>query len=73
VALRKCIDTGIDVLEHVGCGLPKMRSFECFAPYRRTLPCWPFYYRAVDPALASQLARPEVWDPSTFDGDASFD
>ena len=72
-ALRRCSDEGFHVLEHVGCGLPKMRSFERFAPYRRKLPCWPFYYRTADPILGSQLARPEVWDPSTYDGDASYD
>jgi hypothetical protein len=72
-ALRKCIAEDYHVLEHLGCGLPKMRSFERFAPYRRKLPCWPFYYRAADPTLASQLTRPEAWDPSAYDGDASYD
>lgn len=72
-ALARCAAEGHDVLEHVGCGLPRMRDFDRFAPYRRQLPCWPFYYRAVDPALHSQLAQPEFWSPSTFDGDASFE
>ena len=34
---------------------------------------WRFYFRAADPAIHADLSRPEVWDPSTFDGDASFD
>ena len=72
-ALRKCAAADIYVLEHLGCGLPKTRIFDQFAPYRRKLPCWPFYYRAADPALHAELAQPEVWDPSTFDGDASID
>jgi hypothetical protein len=72
-ALRRCVEEGVHVLEHLGSGLPKLRSFDRFAPYRRTLPCWPFYYRAADPTIDAQLARPEVWDPSVFDGDASFD
>jgi hypothetical protein len=72
-ALQRCAATGLFALEHVGCGLPKMRAFDRWAPYRRKLPCWPFYYRAAEPALHSELALPTVWDPSTFDGDASFD
>jgi len=72
-ALDRCAAEGCQVLEHLGCGLPHMRDFDRFAPYRRRLPCWPFYYRAADPALHAQLARPDCWAPSTFDGDASFE
>ena len=31
------------------------------------------YAHAPDPVLDSVLRRPEVWDPSMFDGDASFE
>jgi hypothetical protein len=72
-ALRRCAAEGFYVLEHLGCGLPKMRTFDDFAPYRRKLPNWPFYYHAADPALGVELRRPEAWAPSTFDGDASID
>ena len=72
-ALDRCKAENMYALEHVGCGLPKMRAFDSFAPYRRKLPCWPFYYRAADPAIQAALSRPTVWDPSTFDGDASFE
>ena len=72
-ALRRCAAEGIHVLEHLGCGLPKMRSFDHFAPYRRKRSNWPFYYHAADPSLAAEFRRPEAWDPSTFDGDASID
>lgn len=71
-ALKRCAAEGIYVLEHLGCGLPKMHSFDRFAPYRRRLPCWKYYYKGADPALDAELARPEVWDPSAFDGDASI-
>ena len=71
-ALQQCAAQGFDVLEHHGCGLPKMRSFDQFARYRWKLPSWPFYYHAANPELAAELRRPEVWDPSTFDGDASI-
>jgi hypothetical protein len=72
-ALARCAAEGFYVLEHLGCGLPKTRSFDDFAPYRRKHPNWPFYYRAADPALAAELRRPEAWEPSTYDGDASID
>jgi hypothetical protein len=72
-ALRRCAAEGFYVLEHLGCGLPSMRSFDQFAPHRHRRSNWPFYYQAADPALAAELSRPEVWQPSSYDGDASFE
>jgi hypothetical protein len=72
-ALGRCAAEGFHVLEHLGCGLPGMRGFDRFAPHRYRRSSWPFYYHAADPALAAELSRPEVWQPSRFDGDASFD
>ena len=72
-ALRRCAAEGIDVLDHLGCGLPKMRRLDELAPYRRKLTHWPFYYRATEPALHAELSQAQVWDPSSFDGDASFE
>ena len=72
-ALERCAAEDFYVLEHHGCGLPKMAGFDRVAPYRRKLPNWPCFYHAVDPALAADLRRPEVWDPSAYDGDASFE
>ncbi len=71
-ALARCRAEKIHSLEHVGCALPKMTAFDQYAPYRRKLPAWPFYYCATDPALNETLRDPAVWDPSTFDGDASL-
>ncbi len=71
-ALRRCVADRIHVLEHVGADLPKMQRFDCFAPYRRKLGSWPFFYQAVAPALDAALRTPEVWDPSAFDGDSSL-
>lgn len=71
-ALRRCAVEGIDVLEHHGCGLPKMRAFDQFAPYYRKLQAWSSYAHAADPALDAELRNPQVWDPSTYDGDASL-
>lgn len=72
-ALQLCAQEKIDLLEHQGTGLPKMRAFDAYAPYRRKLKSWPFYYHAADPALDTELRRPERWDPSAYDGDTSFE
>jgi hypothetical protein len=72
-ALDGCAATGASVLEYWGAGLPKTRSLDAYAPYSHGLACWPFYYRTNDAALATELARAEVWDPSMFDGQAPLD
>ena len=72
LALRRAAAAGAVMLEHHGCGLPKMRSFDAFAPYRATKPAWSFYYVPLDPALAGRLAEPDTWDPSEYDGDSSY-
>ena len=48
-AIARCRRERIHTLEHVGCGLPKMRTFDALAPYRRKLPAWPYYFKAADP------------------------
>jgi hypothetical protein len=71
-ARRRGTAERIHVLEHVGCRLQKMKSFDRLAPYRRKLLAWPFYFSAADPALNTELRNPQAWDPSAFDGDASL-
>ena len=73
VALQRCANENLLVLEQVGCGVPKHASFDDYAPYRRKLRSWCYYFRAADPAIHAELSRPEVWDPSMFDGDAHFE
>lgn len=70
--LRRCAAEGNHILEHHGCGLKRMRVFDEIAPYRAKKPAWSFYYHAADAALGIELDDPEVWDPSEFDGDASY-
>jgi hypothetical protein len=72
VALTGYERSGAHILEMLGSGLPKMRSFEKFARAGADKP-WSFYYHSVDTSLATVLRRPEVWDASGFDGDASLD
>jgi len=71
-AVRRCAAEGIHVLEYLGGGLPKTAAIDRHAPYRRKLQAWPFYYKAVDPKVEAALQKPEVWDPSAFDGDTSL-
>jgi hypothetical protein len=71
-AAERCTHDGIGLLEHNGCDIPKMQGFDRFAPYRITKAAWSFYFRSSDPALAAELAQPAVWDPSEYDGDASY-
>jgi len=72
-ARRRCIDEGIHMFEHFGCNLPKMSAFDNFAPYRRRQSYWPFFFQTADPTLHAQLASPVPWDPSSYDGDSSFE
>jgi hypothetical protein len=71
-ALRRCIAEGVFVLDKPGLGIPKMRAFDEFAPYRQKQN-WPLFYRAVDSALDAELRQPRFWDPSEYDGDASLE
>lgn len=72
LALRRCVAEKASVLDRPGVGLPKMRVFDEYAPYRAKQ-TWPFFYRAVDPGLAAQLRQSKHWDPSAYDGDASIE
>jgi hypothetical protein len=72
-ALRLCTASGMFILEHLGCGVPKMRAVDERAPYRHKLQNWKFFYLAVDPQIDAQLRDAAFWDPSAFDGDASFE
>jgi hypothetical protein len=71
VALRRCVADGVCVLDKSGLGLPQTRAFDEAAPYRRRQP-WPFWFQASDPTLLSELRRPEFWEPTEYDGDASI-
>ncbi len=71
-ALNQCREEGIHTLEKVGLGLENTRLVERHAPHRRKLPGWPFYFLASHPTLAARLQDPAVWQPSSFDGDASL-
>ena len=71
-ALERCRREGIHMLEAIGFSADKWDSLNQLKPYHRKLPCWLYFYKARDKKLAEELARPETWDPSQFDGDASL-
>ena len=71
-AYEECRAQGIHVLEQVGCDLETTRIFDRYAPYRRKLPGWCYFYLAKNEELAAELALPEAWAPSSYDGDSSL-
>jgi hypothetical protein len=71
-AAARAAHEGISLLEHNGTDIPKMSGFDRFAPYRLTKAAWSFYFVTSDPVLSAELVEPGVWDPSEYDGDASF-
>ncbi|MFY9718350.1 MAG: hypothetical protein WAK16_01790, partial [Candidatus Cybelea sp.] len=72
-ALQRCSVEDVVVLEHLGRGVPKMRVVDECAPYRKKLENWKFFYRAADATLDAELSESRFWDPSAYDGDASFE
>jgi hypothetical protein len=72
-AIQRSVGENMYVLELLGLGLPGMGSFDCCAPYRRRWPHWPFYFQTNDSAITAELSAAEAWNPSSYDGDASFE
>lgn len=71
-ALNRCAANGSYALQNFGVGVPKMATFDKYAPHRRQLANSIFYYRANGPALENELRQRQFWDPSLFDGDATI-
>jgi hypothetical protein len=70
--LRKCRKEGVQTLINIGRWLEEGEWLGSVAPYRRSLPAWVYFYRAIDPGLADSLRDRAVWAPSLFDGDANL-
>jgi hypothetical protein len=70
--LKRCWEEGVHILEVDGCWLNRPGLPRLIPPYRRSMPSWRFYYRARQAKLAEALRDPEVWVPTSFDGDASL-
>ena len=71
-ARQRCAAEDFYVLENFGVGVPKMRAFDEYAPYRKKWDNCRFFWGATDPALEKDLGDPRRWDPSQYDGDASL-
>jgi hypothetical protein len=71
-ALARCRKQGIHMLECIGIGPELKNAAASLRPYQRKLPTWLYYYTAANPTLAPQLANPDNWNPSCFDGDFSL-
>jgi len=71
-ALKAARRNGIHIVEKVGLKIEDTLLLDEYAPYRRKLDAWPFYFHAPDRALQEALQLPASWQPSSFDGDASL-
>jgi hypothetical protein len=55
-------------LEFIGFSPQQADDIECLAPLWRKLPCWLYYYKVANQLLAENLANPNAWNASCFDG-----
>jgi len=69
---QRCRLDGIHMLEDVGCVLEGLGIPQAKAPYHRDLASWAYYYRAKRGDLSDALKDSSVWNPTSFDGDASL-
>ena len=65
-------ERGVHVLEVIGLSRFKRAALAELRPCRRRLPSWCFYYKVLDPSLASELGKESAWDPGPFDGDLTL-
>jgi len=70
--IERCRLDGIHMLEDVGCVLEGLGILQAKAPYHRDLASWCYYYRARRGELSDALKDASVWNPTSFDGDASL-
>lgn len=70
--LQLCRREGIAIAENVGRWLESSGRSGVRAPYQRKMKSWIFYYKTSNPELSAALTGPGVWQPTSFDGDASL-
>jgi hypothetical protein len=68
----QCRRERIHVVENPGCWLERFRVAGTAPPHRRRLQPWSFYYWTRNRDLFDQLQDPNVWAPTSFEGDASL-
>jgi hypothetical protein len=67
-----CRQEGVHLLEAIGFAPEKRSVLESFAPFKRKMGSWPFYFKSRDTAIESALSPATAWDPSAYDGDGSL-
>lgn len=60
------------VLELVGLAPAMRANAERHKPFSRPMPTFPFFFKALDPALAPVLDKPEGWAVTAYDGDTAL-
>ena len=63
---------GCHVLEVIGLPPALRAAVEKHKPYRRAMPTFPFFYKALDPALAAPLGQGDGWYVTPYDGDTAL-
>ncbi len=71
-SLKLCRREGVHLLEAIGFAPEKRAVFENFAPLKRKMEAWPFYFKSREADIGAALAAATVWDPSGYDGDGSL-
>jgi len=72
LAICKCREAGIHMLESIGFDQKKRAILESKHPLRRKLPSWTFFFKANEASLMSELTQAANWDPCLYDGDSSL-
>jgi hypothetical protein len=71
-SLELCRQEGVHMLEAIGFAPEKRAVFERFAPLRRKMEAWPFYFKSRHAEVEIALSAGTAWDPSLYDGDGSL-
>ena len=70
--LDSCRREHIHVVENPGCWLERFGVAGTRPPYHRRLQPWSFYYWTGNQDLFGRLQDPNVWSPSSFEGDTTL-
>jgi hypothetical protein len=72
VAIKRCRDEGVHMLEVLGFNNEKRNIMEKCYPHMRSLSYYPFFYKIKNRSMLNLLENPQSWDPCLFDGDSSL-
>jgi hypothetical protein len=71
-SLEICRNEGVHLLEATGFTPAKRAVLKSFAPLRREMEAWPFYFKSRSADIETALSSATVWDPSIYDGDGTL-